>query len=93
MHEEGLPVIPVNMSTLDRVLRIALGLTIFAIGASGLFTDTAGAVIRIVSLLPFATGGFGWDPIYALFGFATTKGAITPVEVLSSPANRHDRAA
>jgi hypothetical protein len=71
MHDETLPRLPRNQARWERQLRIAAGIALFAFGLSGFFPETLGAAVRIVALVPLATGAFGWCPIYDALGFST----------------------
>jgi hypothetical protein len=62
-----------NVGGIDRILRIAIGLVLIALAATG----TVGWW-GWLGIVPLATGAIGWCPPYALFGFNTcavkTKG-------------------
>jgi hypothetical protein len=55
-----------NVGGIDRILRIAIGLVLIALAATG----TAG-VWGYIGLVPLATGLIGWCPPYAIFGWNT----------------------
>ena len=55
-----------NVGTIDRVLRILVGLTLIALAA----THTIGAW-GYVGLIPLATGLFRFCPLYSLLGIRT----------------------
>jgi len=59
-----------NTGTLDRGLRIAAGIALIALAATG--TVVAWGWIGVV---PVATGLLGWCPAYTLFGIKTCKTA------------------
>ena len=59
-----------NVGTLDRTLRIAAGLALIALAATG----TIG-VWGWIGAVPLATGLIGWCPAYTLFGIKTCKAA------------------
>jgi hypothetical protein len=59
-----------NIGTLDRTLRIVVGLALIALAA----TATVG-VWGWVGGVPLATGLLGWCPAYSLFGVKTCKAA------------------
>jgi hypothetical protein len=59
-----------NVGTLDRILRIVVGLALIALAATG----TVGAWAWI-GVLPLGTGLFSWCPAYTLFGIKTCKTA------------------
>ncbi len=55
-----------NAGGIDRILRIAIGLVLIALAATG----TVGWW-GWLGIVPLATGAIGWCPPYALFGFST----------------------
>jgi hypothetical protein len=55
-----------NENTVDRVLRIALGLILLGLTLSG----TIG-VWGWLGIVPLATGAIGWCPLYAVLGIST----------------------
>ncbi len=57
-----------NTGTIDRGLRIAVGLTLIALAA----TSTIG-VWGWIGVVPLATGLIGWCPAYKLIGVNTCK--------------------
>lgn len=59
-----------NTGTLDRGLRIAAGVVLIALAATG----TVG-VWGWIGVVPLATGLLGWCPAYTLFGIKTCKTA------------------
>ena len=61
---------PTNTGTLDRGLRIAAGIVLIALAATG----TVG-VWGWIGVVPLATGLLGWCPAYTLFGIKTCKTA------------------
>jgi len=61
-----------NAGRMDRVLRIALGIAMAAIGLFVL-KGTTGTVLAIIGLIPLATGLVGFCPLYLPFKFSTNK--------------------
>jgi len=61
-----------NVGAIDRVLRIALGIVMAAIGLFVL-KGTVGTVVGIVGLIPLVTGLVGFCPLYLPFKFSTNK--------------------
>ena len=61
-----------NVGTVDRVVRIALGIVLAAIGMLVL-KGTASTVVSIVALIPLATGIVGFCPLYVPFKLSTIK--------------------
>ena len=59
-----------NTGTLDRGLRIAAGIVLITLAATG----TVG-VWGWIGVVPLATGLLGWCPAYTLFGIKTCKTA------------------
>jgi hypothetical protein len=57
-----------NTGSLDRTLRIAAGLVLIALVATG----TIGAW-GWIGVVPLATGLLGWCPAYRLFGINTCR--------------------
>ena len=56
-----------NVGTLDRVIRLIIGLVIIGLGVA--FQSWWG----LIGIIPLATAGIGWCPPYALLGFSTCK--------------------
>lgn len=59
---------PINEGTLDRVLRVVVGLAIISLVFVGPQTPWAW-----LGLVPLLTGIVGYCPAYALFGIRTCK--------------------
>jgi hypothetical protein len=76
MHDEKMPQLIQNQARWDRILRFALGAALFGLGLSGLFTETVGAALRVVSIIPFATAGLGWCPLYEAIGVSTRRAGL-----------------
>jgi hypothetical protein len=57
-----------NVGGIDRILRIAVGLLLIALAATG-----AVGVWGWIGIVPLATGLIGWCPPYAIFGINTCK--------------------
>lgn len=62
-----------NVGTMDRVLRILVGLALAA--AVGLYGSAYQTVWGWIGLIPLATGLVGWCPLYTIFGIKTCKPA------------------
>ncbi|TGK19302.1 DUF2892 domain-containing protein [Leptospira fluminis] len=57
----------VNEGTLDRILRVVIGMTLVGVG---FWSKTwTGGFLVIIGWIPVLTGLIGWCPFYALFGF------------------------
>ena len=65
----------INESTIDRGIRVVLGLVILALGWGGIVPGALGGVFKVLGFLPLLTGLVGWCPAYALFRFRTNKTA------------------
>lgn len=63
----------VNMASLDRIARIALGVVLLYLGWGGVVTGAAGTVLKFLGFVPLATGLVGWCPLYTACGFRTNK--------------------
>jgi hypothetical protein len=55
-----------NIGSIDRVLRVLVGVTIIALTVTG----TIGAW-GWIGLVPLATAALGWCPLYTVLGFST----------------------
>ncbi len=55
-----------NVGGIDRILRIAVGLVLIGLAATG----TVGWW-GWLGVVPLATGAIGWCPPYAMFGWST----------------------
>ena len=57
-----------NEGTLDRVLRVIVGLVLIALALTGTLTPWGW-----IGIVPLATGIMGVCPVYSLFGIRTCK--------------------
>jgi hypothetical protein len=64
----------VNVGTIDRVLRVVVGLALIA-AAVGLFGAAYQTVWGWIGLIPLATGLVGWCPLYTALGVKTCRSA------------------
>lgn len=55
-----------NIGSLDRILRVVLGLVLIGLAATGKV-----GVWGWIGVVPLATAAIGWCPPYALFGWNT----------------------
>lgn len=62
----------INESNLDRIIRVALGILLLALGWGGFVAGT-GLVFKILGFVPLLTGFVGFCPLYAIFKFSTKK--------------------
>lgn len=63
----------VNESTVDRIIRVAAGVLLLALGWGGVVTGTLGTIFKFLGFLPLLTGLVGWCPAYTLFKFRTNS--------------------
>ncbi len=59
-----------NVGSIDRIIRIVLGLALIAIGFFAL-AGVAGTIAGVIGFIPLLTGLVGWCPLYSLFKFST----------------------
>jgi hypothetical protein len=62
-----------NERLLDRMIRIAFGLTGAALIAMKALTGTAAVILGVASGIMLITGAVGFCGLYALFGVSTCK--------------------
>ncbi len=60
-----------NAGTLDRALRVALGLLMLILGWGSDWGGSWTLALRVFALYPLITGLAGWCPIYALLRTGT----------------------
>lgn len=63
----------INESTIDRGIRIVVGLLLLVLGFGGYVTGTAGTVLKVLGFIPLLTGLIGFCPLYTLFKFKTNR--------------------
>lgn len=63
-----------NVGTIDRVLRIVVGLALIA-AAVGLFGAGYQTVWGWIGFIPLATGLVGWCPLYNVLGVKSCRSA------------------
>jgi hypothetical protein len=61
--------LPRNEHTIDRVVRVVLGLSVFSLLLIGPLPGWG--LVGLVGIVPLATGLLGSCPIYTLFGIST----------------------
>ncbi len=64
----------VNEGTIDRTLRVVVGLALIAL-ALGYIPGVAATPFGWIGIVPLATGLIGWCPAYTLLGINTCKRA------------------
>ena len=62
-----------NESTIDRVIRIALGIVLLALGWTGTTPGLLWEIFKYLGFVPLLTGIIGWCPIYSLLHIRTNK--------------------
>jgi len=63
-----------NMGSVDRVVRLILGVVLAALVAVGTVTGALAVVLGIIAIVMFVTGLLGVCPLYKLLGgFSTRK--------------------
>lgn len=60
-----------NESSIDRGIRIVLGVALLVLGFGGIVTGTWGTVFKILGFIPLLTGIIGYCPIYSLLKIKT----------------------
>lgn len=63
----------INESTIDRGIRIVVGLLLLFLGFGGYVTGTAGTVLKVLGFIPLLTGLIGFCPLYTLFKIKTNR--------------------
>ena len=63
----------VNEGSVDRALRVVLGLALLYLGWFGVVSGTPGLVLKVLGFVPLATGLVGWCPLYAVAGISTCR--------------------
>ncbi len=62
-----------NESGLDRIIRVAIGVTLITLYASGSTTSWLGYWFLLLGGILTITGAVGYSPLYALIKFLTKK--------------------
>jgi Protein of unknown function (DUF2892) len=65
----------VNLSALDRAVRLLAGAVMLAAGWWLAGDSTLKAALEVYGWVPLLTGALGWDPFYAILGIRTRRGA------------------
>ncbi len=63
----------INEAMWDRVIRVALGITLPYLGWTGVVPGVLGTVIKYLGFVPLITGLAGWCPAYSVFGIRTCR--------------------
>lgn len=64
----------VNMGSIDRLLRVILGLALLAFAVLGP-ADIAWKWVGYIGVVPLLTAAIGWCPAYTILGIKTCKAA------------------
>ena len=59
-----------NEGTIDRVLRVILGIVLLYVGFF-VMSGTWGTLVGLIGFIPLLTGALGWCPLYGVFGLNT----------------------
>jgi len=62
-----------NEGSIDRILRVVVGLVLIALGLFGLAAGAWMYVVYVLGAILFVTGVVGFCPLYRLFRFSTAK--------------------
>ncbi len=60
-----------NEGTVDRIVRVVLGVVLVAAWAFGWLTGTLAVVLGVLGIVLIGTGAVGFCAIYRLFGIST----------------------
>ena len=62
-----------NLSTLDRIIRILVGVLMLAGGWWLAGESIWKTCLEVFGWLPLATGALGWDPVYSILGIRSRR--------------------
>ena len=62
-----------NESNMDRIIRVVVGIVLFALYFTGTVTGGVGIAFLVLGALALITGAVGFCPVYALFKMRTNK--------------------
>ncbi|NMC84402.1 MAG: DUF2892 domain-containing protein [Anaerolineaceae bacterium] len=62
-----------NESSIDRFLRVIVGLVLIVLYFTGVLSGTLGIVLLVVGAIALLTGVIGFCPLYALLKVSTKK--------------------
>lgn len=60
-----------NEGTVDRIVRVVLGVVLVAAWAFGWLAGTLAVVLGVVGIVLVATGAIGFCPLYRMLGMST----------------------
>src|SRR5690606_261495 len=72
-HGEGRHRMARNAGSMDRAVRMILGVALLALGLSQTVVGSAGALIVLLGGIGLATGTLGYCPLYRVFGWSTCR--------------------
>jgi len=67
-----------NVSSLERMVRIGLGIGMLAAAWSGTVDGLGARALEVFAWVPLLTGLLGWCPFYTLLGINTRKRGSGP---------------
>lgn len=73
-----------NISQADKIIRIAIGLSL---GLIGVFSNVLW--LGIVAIVILATALINYDPFYAIFGYSSRKYHASPFQAKHKKKNHH----
>jgi hypothetical protein len=62
-----------NESSIDRIIRVVLGIALLALNFGGVVTGGLGIVFLVVGAIALLTGAVGFCPLYAVLKISTKK--------------------
>ena len=62
-----------NESTLDRIIRIIVGIVFLGLYFTGIVTGTIGIILIVLGVVLLLTGAIGFCPLYKLLKIETKK--------------------
>ena len=62
----------INMGTVDRIVRVVVGVVLAAVGSFGT-TGVWSIVLYVLAVVMFVTAAVGFCPLYLPFGISTKK--------------------
>ncbi len=63
--------LPVNVGSVDRIIRLALGIGLVAVALGGSLTGPPFVVAWLVAAIMLVTGAVGFCPLYFVLGIST----------------------
>jgi hypothetical protein len=79
MADHGVPRTPENVGRWDKLVRIILGLALFAATLALQLPEPTGGYLRLAAMAIIAIGAFGWCPLYGILGIRTNRGEAAHV--------------